>query len=318
MAWGSFFSREPTPLLGLDIGTTGVRLVELSRQRSGLMVLERAAFLPLEPGSLMDGHIERFDELVDVVRRLVHASGSPTRAVAMALPASAVMARNMNLPRDLSDHERLEQAELEAAQFIPFPLDEVNLDVCETGQVAPSAGEVEVLIVAARQDAVFERQGVAEAAGLHVAIMDVVSFASRLAAQRVVKALFAPAERPLVALFELGSQSLGLQVLRGEAVLFERQQPLVGTPDALPQDMALALQFFFTSTPFNRVDHVLLAGTGWPDVTETVVQHTGATCRLINPFESMAVGPRCPSRPSVQEAPAYLRATGLALRRFYR
>jgi type IV pilus assembly protein PilM len=320
-----FLSRAAAPLLGLDVGASALRLVELSRPRTGPLVLERAHSKALEPGCLIDGRIERFDELVDALRQLVHSSGSRTAEVAMALPVSAVISRSVFLPSGLSDRERLLQVQAEAAQFIPFPLDEVSLDFTETGQGGASADEVEVLIVAARQDAVSDLQGLAEAAGLKAVLIDVASHASRRAAWRVVEAAGASVAAPLIALFEVGAQTLGLQVLRQEAVLFERQQPLVEEPlsscvDALAQDMARALQFFFTSTPYNQVDQILLGGgcAAGPGLPEAVSRHTGTACQVINPFEGMVAGAGLSMLPSLPQAPAYLRATGLALRRFCR
>jgi type IV pilus assembly protein PilM len=315
------FNREPPPLLGLDIGTSSLRLVELSSQSSGRLTLEHMATQALEPGWLSDGHIEQFDEVADAIRDLVQRCGSPTGDVAMALPTTAVMARTVVLPAGLSSQEQLMQAEIEAAQFIPFPLDEVSLDVCETGQGVPSTDGVEVLIVAARRDMVSDRQCLAEAAGLRAVVVDVAPFASRRAARRVIGMASVPAEGALVALFELGSQSLGLQVLRGEAVLFERYQPLVGEPDTLAQDVTQALQFFFTSTPYNQVDKILLAGAhagvdGPSRLSDAIAEHTGAPCDWLDPLEGMARGSASPA--VLTQAPAYLCATGLALRRFHR
>jgi type IV pilus assembly protein PilM len=315
------FSREPPPLLGLDIDASSVRLVELSRQPSGRLTLEHVATQALEPGWLSEGQIERFHEVADALRGLVQRCGSPTRDVAMALPASAVMARTVVMPAGLSSREQLVQAEIEAGQFIPFPLEEVSLDVCETGQGVLSTDGVETLIVAARKDMVSDCQGLAEAAGLRTVVVDVAPFASRRAARRVIGMAAVAEEEALVALFELGSQSLGLQVLRGEAVLFERHQLLVGAPDTLAQDVTQALQFFFTSTPYNQVDQVLLAGAhagadGPSRLPDAIAEHTGAPCGWLDPLEGMARGPACPA--VLTQAPAYLCATGLALRRFHR
>jgi type IV pilus assembly protein PilM len=236
-----------------------------------------------------------------------------------------VISRSVRLPSGQTDRERLQQVQTEAAQFVPFPLDEVSLDFAETGQGGASTGEVEVLIVAARSEAVSDLQGLAEAAGLNAVLVDVASHASRRTAWRVAKSSSAFGQDALIALFEVGAQTLGLQVLRQDAVLFERQQPMAiehPSPgvDALAQDMGRALHFFFTSTPFNQVDQVLLGGgrADWPGLPEAVSRHTGTACELINPFEGMVPGPGLSMLPSPAQAPAYLRATGLALRGFYR
>src|SRR3990167_3810547 len=162
---GSLFSRQSPPLLGIDISSSSVKLVELGRDKAGNFVLERCAIVPLERGWITDGNIEKFDEVADAVRRLVKKSGTKTKNVAMALPPSAVITKKITLPGGMSDQELELQVETEANQYIPFPLDEVSLDFCIVGPSATSAGDVEVLIAASRREKVQDIQGLAEAAG---------------------------------------------------------------------------------------------------------------------------------------------------------
>lgn len=358
MTWGSIFSREPAPLLGLDVSAHSVKLVEFSRRRSGRLVLEHCAMQGLEPGWITDGQIHGFDEVAQAVRKVQQKTGTKTCDVAMALPASAVITQTLVLPAGLSSRELQIQVENEASHYIPFPLDEVCLDFREIGPCAHAPEEVDVLMVASRKDMVSDRQGLAEAAGLRAVVMDVASLASRLAAGRTVEHLAGSEEGPLVALFEVGAQTTGLQVLRSGTVLFERQQPLGGAQltqmigqafgfsleesearkrsgdlppdyrdrvllpfiDTLTQEMARSLQFFFTSTAFNQVDHILLAGGSavLPGLGDALTRHTGTVCKVINPFGDVELGPGLAINRTIQEAPAYLTATGLALRRFYR
>ncbi|OSZ62852.1 pilus assembly protein PilM [Hydrogenophaga sp. IBVHS2] len=354
---GSLFSREPAPMLGIDISTSSVKLVELSRNRSGELVLERCAMEPLERGWIVDGNIEKFDEVADALRRLVRKSGSKTKQVALALPASAVITKKIILPGGLTDKELEAQVESEANQYIPFSLDEVSLDFCVIGPSATSVGDMEVLIAASRKEKVSDRQGLAEAAGLKPVVMDVESYASRLAAGRVIESLPNQGADALVALFELGSLTTSMQVIRNDEVLYERDQAFGGAQltqlivrqygfsadeaeakkrsgelpedyrqavldpfvDTLAQEVGRALQFFFTSTPFNKVDHILLAGgsAALAGLTEAVTQQTSFNCMVINPFDTMEMGSSVQARKISREAPAYLTSTGLALRRFH-
>lgn len=344
-------------MLGIDISTSSVKLVELSRNRSGELVLERCAMEPLERGWIVDGNIEKFDEVADALRRLVRKSGSKTRQVALALPASAVITKKIILPGGLSDKELEAQVESEANQYIPFSLDEVSLDFCVIGPSATSVGDMEVLIAASRKEKVSDRQGLAEAAGLKPVVMDVESYASRLAAGRVIESLPNQGADALVALFELGSLTTSMQVIRNDEVLYERDQAFGGSQltqlivrqygfsadeaeakkrsgelpedyrqavldpfvDTLAQEVGRALQFFFTSTPFNKVDHILLAGgsAALAGLTEAVTQQTSFNCMVINPFDTMEMGSSVQARKISREAPAYLTSTGLALRRFH-
>ncbi|HEY5581726.1 MAG TPA: pilus assembly protein PilM, partial [Rhodoferax sp.] len=295
---GSLFSRQPAPMLGLDISSSSVKMVELGHNKAGNLVLERCAIVPLERGWITDGNIEKFDEVADAVRRLVKKSGTKTKNVAMALPPSAVITKKITLPGGMSDQELELQVQTEANQYIPFPLDEVSLDFCIIGPSAASAGDVEILIAASRREKVQDIQGLAEAAGLKPVIVDVESYAARLATGRLIEKLPNKGVGSIVALFEVGAQTTSMQVIRDDEVLYERDQAFGGAqltqlivrqygfsleeaeskkrsgelPDdyeasvlrpfveSMVQEIGRALQFFFTSTPHNKVDYVMLAG----------------------------------------------------------
>jgi type IV pilus assembly protein PilM len=350
------FSRQPAPLLGLDISSSSVKLVELGRSKDGNLVLERCAIEPLERGWITDGNVEKFDEVADAMRRVVKKSGTRTRNVAMALPPSAVITKKIMLPGGLSEQELEVQVEAEANQYIPFSLDEVSLDFCVVGPSTTSAGDVEVLIAASRKEKVQDRQGLAEAAGLKPMIMDVESYSSRLAAARLIEALPNKGVDTMVALFEVGAFTTSMQVLRNDEVLYDRDQAFGGAQltqlivrqygfspeeaetkkrnsdlpedydagvlkpfvESMAQEVARALQFFFTSTPHNRVDYVMLAGgsAALPGLTDAVTMHTSFPCNLANPFEGMHVGEGVREKKMRREASSYLTSCGLAMRRF--
>ena len=343
-------------MLGLDISSSSVKLVELGKNKAGTLVLERCAIEPLERGWITDGNIEKFEEVAEVVRRLVKKSGTKTKNVAMALPPSAVITKKIILPGSMSDAELELQVETEANQYIPFPLDEVSLDFCVVGPSATSAGDIEVLIAASRKEKVQDIQGLAEAAGLKPLIVDVESYASRLATSRLIENLPNKGVGSIVALFEVGALTTSMQVIRNDEVLYDRDQAFGGaqltqlivrqygfsleeaeskkrsgelpddyessvlTPfvESMVHEIGRALQFFFTSTPHNKVDCVMLAGgsAALPGLTAAVTKHTTFACSLVNPFEGMEIGDGVRLNKMTREAPSYLTACGLALRRF--
>ena len=353
---GSIFSKQAAPMLGLDISSSSVKLVELGRDKAGNYVLERCAIEPLERGWITDGNIEKFDEVADAVRRVVKKSGTKTKNVALALPASAVITKKIVLPGGLTDDELEVQVETEANQYIPFSLDEVSLDFCVVGPSSNSAGDVEVLIAASRKEKVQDRQGLAEAAGLKPGVVDVGSYASRLATARLIESLPNQGVDALVALFEVGALTTSMQVLKNDDVLYERDQAFGGQQltqlivrqygfspeeaetkkrggdmpedyetavlhpfvESMAQEVARALQFFFTSTPYNKVDYVLLAGgsSALPGLTEAVTQQTSFASMLVNPFDGMEMGSGVREKKMRREAPSYLTSCGLAMRRF--
>jgi len=222
------FSRQPAPLLGLDISSSSVKLVELGRDKSGNLVLERCAIEPLERGWITDGNVEKFDEVAEAVRRLVKKSGAKTKNVAMALPPSAVITKRIVLPGGLTDQELEAQVEAEANQYIPFPLDEVSLDFCVIGPSSSSIGDLDVLIAASRREKVQDIQGLAEAAGLKPVVVDVESYASRLATSRLIESLPNKGVGTIVALFEVGALTTSMQVIRDDEVLYDRDQAFGG------------------------------------------------------------------------------------------
>lgn len=345
-------------MIGLDISSSSAKLVELGQDRSGNLTLERCGIEPLERGWISDGNIEKFDEVVEATRRLVGKSGTKAKHVAMALPASVVISKKIILPGGLSEREMEVQVESEANQYIPFSLDEVSLDFCVVGPSTTSAGDVEVVIAASRKEKVEDRQGLAEAAGLVPVVLDVESYASRLAASRVIGRLPGGGVDALIALFEIGAMTSTMQVLRNHDLIYERDQVFGGEqltqmlvrqygftqdeaetkkragelPDdygtvvlqpyveSLAQELERALKFFFTSTPHNRVDYILLAGgtAGIPGLTEAITRHTSFPCQVVNPFDGMEVGRAVREKKMLREAPSYLTACGLAMRRFLR
>ena len=215
-------------MLGLDISSSSVKLVELGQDKAGTLVLERCAIEPLERGWISDGNIEKFDEVAEAVRRVVRKSGTKTKNVAMALPPSAVITKKIVLPGGMSDPELELQVEIEANQYIPFPLDEVSLDFCVVGPSANSTGDIEVLIAASRKEKVQDIQGLAEAAGLKPVIVDVESYASRLATSRLIENLPKKGLDSIVALFEVGALTTSMQVIRNDEVLYDRDQAFGG------------------------------------------------------------------------------------------
>lgn len=352
----TLLGRKHAPMIGLDISSSSVKLVELSQTNTGEYVLERFASEPFEKGWIADGQIEKFDEVAEAVRKVVTKSGTRTKQVAMAMPQSAVITKKIMLPAGLREEEMELQVEAEANQYIPFSLDEVSLDFCVIGPSTTSAGDVEVLIAASRKDRVQDRQGLAEAAGLKPAILDIESHASRLAMQRLIAALPGEGKDALVALFEIGAENTSLKVLRDSELLYDRDQAFGGAQltqlisrqygfsfeeaeakklsgdlpedfqnailapfvDSLSQEIGRALQYFFTSTPHHKVHYVMLAGgtATLPGLKDRVTELTGFASMVVNPFEGMKLGASVRESKLRREAPSYLTACGLAMRRF--
>ena len=213
-----------------------------------------------------------------------------------------------------------------------------------------------MLIAASRKERVQDRQALAEAAGLKPVVLDIESHASRLAMTRVVSVLPNQGRDALVALFEIGADTTSLKVLRDEDMLYDRDQAFGGSQltqlfsrqygfsfeeaeqkkvsmdlpedyehnilspfvDSLSQEIGRALQYFFTSTPHHKVHYVMLAGgtATLPGLKERVTELTGFASMIVNPFDNMKLGSAVREARVRREAPTYLTACGLAMRRF--
>jgi type IV pilus assembly protein PilM len=351
----SLFGSTSRQLAGLDISTSSVKLVELASGERGALRVERYVIEPFSGEAIVDGNIANFDAVSDGLRRALRRFGSGIKNVAIALPPSAVFSKKIILPAGLRELDMEMQVESEAAQIIPFPLDEVNLDFQVIGP-AGSPDEVEVLVAASRKEHIEDRVSVAEACGLKVTVVDVESLALEAAFELVARLLPGMSSSKLVALVDIGAAVMNFIVLRNGQRVYSREQAFGGqqltkdisrqygmSPDEaeaakrsnnLPADYAetvlrpfmenlaleisRALQFFFTSTQYNEVDYLVLAGgsAALPDLAEVVGKRTQVKTCTANPFTGMTVAAKKGAQKLLADAPSLMVACGLALRRF--
>ncbi len=355
---GTLFGQANPPLVGIDISTSGVRLVELAEVGKNELRLERYAAEPLPRGAVTDGNIDNMDQVAEAVRRVWKKSGTKAKLVALGMPPASVITKKIILPAGLSEDQLEVQVESEASQYIPFALDEVSLDFDVIGPAATSPEDMEVMLAAARKEKVEDRVAIAEAAGLTATIMDIESYAARAALDRVIvqAAGSAQPDGQIVALFQIGAQVTHISVMLDGESIYEREQPFGGNqltqdivraygmsyeeadnkkrsgdlPDSYREELLLpflesaalevtrAIQFFYTSTPYTRIDQLFLAGgcALVPGLLDIVASRTKISSAVVSPFKGMSLGPAVREQQLRAEAPAYLVACGLALRRF--
>jgi len=331
-------------------------MIELTESGKGSYRIERYVIESLPRDSVVDGNIANLEAVAEGVKRAWKRLGSSTRYVAMALPAAAVITKKIILPANLREQEMELQVESEANQYIPFALEEVNLDFQVIGPSAASGDEVEVLIAASRKEKVEDRVACAEAAGLKPLVMDVESFAAQAAFELVESQLPAQGRDQVIALIDVGANVMNVTVLRNDQSVYTREQAFGGSNltqdimraygmgadeaeaakrthslpenyeveilrpfmDALALEVSRALQFFFTSTQYNQVNHIVLAGgcAVIPGLDEVVSARTQVNTIVANPFAGMLPSSRIRAKNLVADAPSLLVACGLALRRF--
>jgi type IV pilus assembly protein PilM len=352
----SFLDTSAPPLIGVDVSSTALKLVELSEAGKGAYRLERYAIEPLPKDVVTDGNIANLDQVADALRRAHKRLGSRNRNIALALPAAMVITKKIIVPAGQTEEELELQVETEANQYIPFALDEVNLDFQTLGPAPSSPDEVEVLIAASRKEKVEDRVAIADAAGLKPRVMDVESYATEEAFKLVAPSLPANGRDQNIALVDVGAHVMHFYVLRNNQILFSRDQAFGGNQltheiqrafnlspeeaesakknaglpenydvdvlqpfmETLALEVTRALQFFFTSTSYSQVDQIVLAGgcSLIPGLDELVAKRAGANTIVSNPFANMAVSDRIRPRQLAADAPLLLIACGLALRSF--
>ncbi len=296
----SIFNPKARPLIGLDISSSSVKMVELADAGKGVHRIERYAIEALPRDAVVDGNITNLEQVAEAVKRAWKKLGSPTKYAALALPAAAVITKKIILSASLREQEMEVQVESEANQYIPFALEEVNLDFHVIGPAPSSQDEVEVLIAASRKEKVEDRVACAEAAGLKAVVMDVESYATHAAFELVEKQLPDGGKDRLIALVDIGANVMNVIMLRNGQQVYTREQAFGGSQltqeimrtygmsseeaetakrnhtlpenyeaellrpfmDNLALEVSRALQFFFTSTQsqHSQVDHIVLAG----------------------------------------------------------
>lgn len=325
----SIFSPKARSLIGLDISSSSVKLLELASDGKSGYRVERYAMEVLPRDAVADGNIVNLEATAETVRRAMKKLKLPTRNVAIALPASHVITKKIILPDGLRDEDLALQVESEANQYIPFALDEVNLDFQVLGPAPSLPDEIEVLIAASRKEKVEDRVAVAESAGLKPVVMDVESYAALASFELMASQLPKGGEDQIVALIDIGAHVMNLTVLRNGQQLYGREQAFGGAqltqdiarlfglsfeeaesgkrhnnlPDnyetellqPFVESMALeasrALQFFFTSTQFDHADHIVLAGgcAALPGADAAVASRMQVNTIIANPFSGMGL-----------------------------
>jgi len=344
------------PLIGVDISSSAVKMVEIEEAGKNLYRVERYAIESLPKDAVADGNIMNLEAVAETMKRAWKRLGTRVKNVALALPSAAVITKKIVAPAGLRDDELEIQVETEANQYIPFALDEVNLDFQVVGAAPSGPEDVEVLIAAARKEKVEDRVAAAESAGLKAVVMDVDSYATLTAYELIAQQLPNGGKDQTVAIVDIGSSMMHINVLHNNQAIYLREQTFGGNQltqeiqrryslsadeaeiakrqgglpenyeaevlqpfmDTLALEVARAMQFFFSSSQFSHVDHILLGGgcAMIPGLDEMVASRTQVSTMLANPFASMALSSRIKPRQLTLDAPALLVACGLAMRRF--
>ena len=346
--------RKPSKgLVGVDISSTTVKLLELS-VKNGRYWVESYAVMPLPENSVVEKSILNPEAVADALERVVNLANPHTTQVAIAVPTSMVIHKIIEMDADMSDEEREVQIRMDAEQYIPFPLDEVSLDFEVLPDRLANPNRVNVLLVATRTENVDTRVEVLELAGLAAKVADVESYAMERAFSVFADTL--PMGANTVGILDIGHTMTTLSVMQKGKIIYTREQVFGGRQltqdvqsryglsfeeagrakkertlpddydtevlepflDAVVQQAARSLQFFFSSSQFNEIDHILLAGgiANIPGLAKLLQQKLGYRVTIANPFLQMGFSPQIDIKKIENDASSLMVACGLALRSF--
>ena len=354
MEFFDFFTKPSKPMLGMDISSSAVKLIELSKTGDSFKV-EAYRVLPLPPNTIVDKNIADLDALSETIAAVVRRSGSKLTDIVAAVSSSSVITKEIELPAGLTELQMEMQIEVEADQYIPYPMEEVAFDFDVLGEVENNPDLVRVLLAACRQENVEHRRQALEMAGFNPKVIDVESFAVERAYKLIEEQLDEVSDQ-VVAIADIGASVFSFTVLVDGKIIYSREQQfggkqlteeiqrryglsweeageakrkgglpedyatevLVPFKESLVQHITRSLQFFYSSSHFNYVDQLFLAGgvSALEGLVDEVEQVIGLPTAVANPFANMQLHRSINPTALANDAPAMLLAVGLAMRSF--
>ncbi|MGI9259815.1 MAG: pilus assembly protein PilM [Gammaproteobacteria bacterium] len=343
-------------LIGLDITTSSIKLIELNRAGRDYRV-ESYAAEPTPPNAISEKAIVDAEAVGEAIRRAVKRSGTKVKDVAFAISGDAVITKVIQMPSNLADADLEGQVELQADQYIPFPMEEVSFDFEVIGESERDPDMQDVLLVATRTENVDQRQVAVDAAGMAASVVDVEAFAVENACQLLAHQMVDHGEGKFIAIVDFGASSTTFSVLKDLKVIYTRDfafggQQLMeeimrtyglsvedagrakkegGLPsnyqpevldafiDDMSQQVSRSLQFFLASgSDREQPDQILVCGgcANIPGVAEVIGSRVGIPTEIGDPLGQMKVSTKAKSQGVSSDATALLTACGLALRSF--
>lgn len=343
-------------LIGLDISSSSVKLLELSKSGSQYRV-EAYAIELLPPNAVNDKQIVDPTVVGEVIARAINKSGVRTKNAAVAVAGASVISKIVQMPASLSESDLEEQVKAEADQHIPYPIEEVNIDFQVLGKSAVAGDVVDVLLAACRKEQVEQRCAAIEIAGLTPKVVDIESYALENACQFMAHQMPDQGQNKTIAVVDIGANTTSVLILHDLKTIYTRDQAFGGKqltedimrtysmsyeeaikakrtgnlPDTyqeevlghfladLSQQVDRSLQFFFsTATQYGRVDQIILAGgcSHIPNVETIVQQRLQIPTVVADPFGRMQIASQAKPPMLAKDKGSMLVALGLAYRAF--
>ncbi len=355
MAFAQLFRTKANNMLGVDISSSAIKLLELS-QRGDKYRVESYTVESLPPNSVAEKNITDVEAVGEAIKKALKRAGTRQKDVALAVAGSAVITKVVQMAADLTEEELESQIMLEADQYIPYSLDEVNLDFEVQGPNEASPDLMNVLLAASRSENVDVRVAAAELGGLNAKIVDVEAYAIENAFSLLAPQLPNAAKDMVVAVFDVGATMTTLNVLHNLKTIYTREAVFGGKQlteeiqrryglsfeeagmakkqgglpenyisevlepfkEAMIQQISRSLQFFFSSSQFSTVDHIVVAGgnASIENIDQLIEQRQGISTSIANPFADMSLSSKVKPQVLGNDASSLMIACGLALRSF--
>ncbi len=349
-----FLNKKSPALIGLDIGSDSIKLLQLSSSGSSYRV-EHVAMEPLPEGAVVENAVTEQEEVANSIKKALKASGTRAKNCAVAVSGSAVITKIINVPADLTEDEVEAQIEIESGQHIPFPREEVSLDFEVLGPSPRNADVLEVLLAASKSENVEIRRETAEMAGLRTQVVDVEAYAMGNAFE-LVRKRDGISDSQTTGVLDIGSVKTTMIVMRAGRVVYTRDHPFGGrqlTEEAMRryglnasearflergeepppgfedevlspfrssivQQISRALQFYSSSSEYSSLGTLYLAGgcAALDGLSELVGNELGISCELADPLRGLRLSTGINASKIERQMPALMVACGLALRGF--
>ena len=349
-----FLKKKSTALLGIDISSSSIKLLELSRQGDKYKV-ENYATRPLPEGAVVEKNIGKLEAVGEELFKLASLVKTTSKLAAVAVSGSAVITKTIELNASLSDSEMENQITVEADQYIPYPLDEVAIDFERQRPSRKNEGMVEVLLAACKKENVDMRVEALQIGGFEAKVVDIEAYAMERAFRLLCDQMDLDTNG-LVAIKDIGATMTTMYILRNVDSIYMREQIFGGgrlsssiqsryglspaeaeaaivsgeLPDSydaevlqpfreeMIEQVSRSLQFFFSSSQYNDVDMIVLAGgaASTKGLAATMQEGLGTRTVVANPFAKMSIGNKVNKSQLKNDAASLLMACGLAMRGF--
>ena len=338
-------------LVGLDIGSSSVKAVEMKPGKGETWQLTTIGLEYLPQEAIVDGQIMDSTSVIDAIQRLFSEYRIKTQDVATAISGSSVIVKKIQLP-SMSEQELAESIHWEAEQYIPFDIQEVNLDY-QVLDAGAADGNMDILLVAAKKDKINDYQSVITQAGRNPIVMDVDAFAL----QNSYEMNYGVEPGRVVAMANIGASQANINVVRGDTSIFTRDITTIGGnqfTEAIQKDLNVSFEqaenmkqgqgdnaeavagilqsvtesvllevqktfdFFKATTSEDRIDRVVLSGGSAriPGLSDAMSERFDSRVEIFNPFQNVTYNPKDFDAEFLEEVgPACAIAVGLAMRK---